>query len=82
MPEKTYEDAEKWMKESKSKLDSFIQHSSNHNYIAFDMLENKNAKNGPTFTKNCDIINYGEKILLQLDGQQDITLGKIEHQLG
>lgn len=63
------EDAEKWLKNAKSKLDLFTNNSADTNYIAYDMLENKNAPSvSGEYTSNQDIIGSGEKILLQLDG--------------
>ena len=43
LPKRLIEDAEKWLKNAKSKLDTFTNNSSNPNYIAYDMLENKSA---------------------------------------
>jgi len=47
VPNRLIEDAEKWLRNAKSKLDTFTNNSQNPNYIAFDMLEKKNA---PTIT--------------------------------
>lgn len=43
VPNRLIQDAEKWLKNAKSKLDTFTNNSSNSNYIAYDMLENKHA---------------------------------------
>ena len=43
VPKQLYVDAESWMEIAHVKLDNFISNSSNPNYIAFDMLENKEA---------------------------------------
>jgi hypothetical protein len=40
---KSFEEAEKWLKQAKTKLDNFEANNSNPHYIAFDMLAN--AKN-------------------------------------
>ena len=80
VPKKLFEDAENWMTLAKTKLDNFTQNSQNPDYVAFDMLENKLAP--PVmgdFNKNADIIQSGEKILMQLDGQKDVSLPKIEN---
>ena len=37
---KMFNDADKWIKNAKGKLDSFEANNNNPNYIAFDMLEN------------------------------------------
>ena len=62
MPKRLFEDADKWMKTSRVRLDNFTKNSENPLYIAFDMLENKKYGGGE------DIIQNGEKILLLLDG--------------
>jgi hypothetical protein len=36
---KKFEEAERWLKNAKVKLDNFEQNNNNSNYIAFDMLE-------------------------------------------
>ena len=41
---KIFDDADKWLKNAKKKLDNFHANNDNPNYIAFDMLEN--AKTG------------------------------------
>ena len=64
-PKQLYEDADSWMSFAKVKLDNFIQNSSDPNFIAFDMLENKEAP--PVlgdFNSKADIIQSGEKILM------------------
>lgn len=71
---KLFNDAEKWMKNAKVKLDNFEQNANVPNFIAFDMLPGaKNANpeeeadcddllmNEPG-EKNNDIIVYGETI--------------------
>jgi len=45
VPKRLYDDAEKWLKNAKSKLDNFTANSSNPNYIALEMLENKASPN-------------------------------------
>ena len=40
---KMFDEAEKWLKNAKVKLDNFHNNNNNPNYIAFDMLQN--AKN-------------------------------------
>ena len=37
---KMFDDADKWLKNAKKKLDNFHANNNNPNYIAFDMLEN------------------------------------------
>lgn len=61
MPQRLFDDAEKWLKNAKVQLDRFTMQSQNPNYIAFDMLENKMQK---MYTSEQDIIQQGEKILL------------------
>mgnify|MGYP001430143106 CR=1 FL=1 len=43
VPKKLFEDADAWLSIAKTKLDKFTMNSSDPNYIAFDMLENKLA---------------------------------------
>lgn len=38
---KMFNNADKWIKNAKGKLDNFEANNSNPNYIAFEMLENK-----------------------------------------
>lgn len=54
VPQKLFEDAEKWLKYAKTQLDRFMESSQNPNFIAFDMLESKSN----------DVIQQGEMILL------------------
>lgn len=74
---KMFNDADKWIKNAKGKLDNFEANNNNPNYIAFEMLEN--TKNPDDFMndgnleddllnddaaagKSSDIITSGEKI--------------------
>ena len=43
VPKRLIEDADRWLKDAKYKLDTFTNNSSNSNFIAYDMLENKHA---------------------------------------
>jgi hypothetical protein len=40
------DDADRWLKTTKVKLDNFTQNAQNPHYIAYDMLENKKSKGG------------------------------------
>jgi len=71
-PKRLFDDADKWIKNAKVQLDKFTENSNDPNYIAFEMLEEKTPGKG-----GGDVIATGEKILLQLDGQKDVTLPKI-----
>jgi len=44
MPNRLFEDSDKWIKIAKIKLDKFMQNSENKDYIAFDMLEERKAR--------------------------------------
>ena len=80
VPKQLYVDAEGWIEMAQVKLDNFIGNSNNPNYIAFDMLENKEAPPAiGDFNPIADIIQSGEKILMQLDGQKDVSVQKIEN---
>lgn len=61
VPQRLYDDANRWLKSAKVKLDNFSANSHNPNYIALDMLENKMS---PTHRKESnngsDIIAQGE----------------------
>ena len=57
-----FNDADKWLKNAKKKLDNFQANNENPNYIAFDMLEN--AKNA-----NDDFMDDdGDNLLLDAGG--------------
>mmetsp|Transcript_13628 Transcript_13628/g.21332 ORF Transcript_13628/g.21332 Transcript_13628/m.21332 type:complete len:126 (-) Transcript_13628:979-1356(-) len=71
-----FDDAEKWLKNAKVKLDNFEVNNNNPHYIAFDMLTNAKNQQADDFMnnedddllvddsagKNQDIIAHGEKI--------------------
>jgi hypothetical protein len=75
---RTFNDAEKWLKNAKVKLDNFQANNDNPNYIAFDMLANVKSSNPDEFNmggegednllcddenhKNQDIMIHGEAI--------------------
>ena len=73
---KTFNDAERWLKNAKVKLDNFQANNDNPNYIAFDMLANAKSPNPDDFNmggednllcddeqqKNQDIMVLGEAI--------------------
>lgn len=61
VPKRVFIEAERWIQETKVKLDKFSQNSSNPNYIAFEMLEDKDSLGQ-------DVIQKGEEILMQIDG--------------
>ena len=46
-----FNDADKWMKNAKTKLDNFEQNSDNAHYIAFDMLANAKGNNADDFLR-------------------------------
>ena len=72
----TFNDAEKWLKNAKVKLDNFQANNDNPNYIAFDMLANAKTTQNDDFNqfgaednlladdeaRGMDIIVHGEKI--------------------
>jgi hypothetical protein len=41
VPTRLIDDADRWLKTAKVKLDNFSTNSQNPNFIAFEMLENK-----------------------------------------
>lgn len=41
VPKQVFSEADRWINETKLKLDRFSQNSSNPNYIAFEMLEDR-----------------------------------------
>jgi uncharacterized protein YlaN (UPF0358 family) len=57
VPKRLYDDAEKWLKNARVKLDNFTANSQNPNYIALEMLESKGS---PTTKGESDIIASGE----------------------
>jgi len=72
-----FDEADKWLKNAKVKLDNFHANSDNAQYIAFDMLENAKQTGGAQDMmggednlldevdqsgKQMDIITHGEKI--------------------
>lgn len=71
---KKFEEAERWLKTAKVKLDNFQANNNNPNYIAFDMLEGAkqnqqdDGMNNEDFllvedgNRNIDIITHGERI--------------------
>ena len=54
VPDRLFEDADKWAKEARSKLDKFEENLDKPNFINYDLLETKDPNSGP------DIINFGE----------------------
>jgi hypothetical protein len=70
-PTKLIDDAERWLKTAKVKLDNFTKNSENNpHYIAFDMIENKKHKGGSAE----DFIETGENIVNLLTGQKDVSI--------
>lgn len=65
VPTRLIDDADRWLKTAKVKLDNFTTNSQNPNFIAFEMLENKKHKMGGAGE---DFIDTGEVILQQLAG--------------
>ena len=51
---KMFNDADKWIKNAKGKLDNFEANNNNPNYIAFDMLENAKTPATDDFSMNGD----------------------------
>lgn len=69
-----FNEAEKWLKKVKVKLDNFKANQNNPHYIAFDMLENAKQANDDfhdvgdnlledTGHQNVDIIMQGENVI-------------------
>lgn len=71
-PTRLIDDAERWLKTAKVKLDNFTKNSENPSFIAFDMLEKK-SKGGSE-----DFMETGENILSQLAEHKDISVTKVE----
>lgn len=49
---KMFNDAEKWLKNAKVKLDNFEANNNNNNYIAFDMLANAKTNEAHDFLQD------------------------------
>ena len=62
---KMFNDAEKWLKNAKVKLDNFEANNNNNNYIAFDMLANAKTNEAEDFLKD-----HLEENLLDDEGGQ------------
>lgn len=60
VPTQLIDDADKWLKTAKVKLDNFTKNSANPQFIAFEMLENKKARSSG---HGEDFMDYGENIL-------------------
>lgn len=58
MPTSLIDNADRWLKTAKVKLDNFSKNSENPQFIAFEMLENKKTKLGGE-----DFMDAGEFIL-------------------
>lgn len=92
MDYKKFEEAEKWMKNAKIKLDNFQANQNNPNYIAFEMMigadndQPENSMNEDFLLvdeggKNNDIIDYGEVIAGQIGKFKCIQPGILAGQL-
>ena len=75
MPERLFEDADKWVKEARSKLDKFEENLDKPNFINYDLLESKDSGAG------FDIINFGESLVTELEEHKDISMGKVANQI-
>lgn len=71
-PTRLIDDADRWLKTAKVKLDNFAKNTENPQFIAFDMLEKK-IKGGSE-----DFMETGEGILSQLACHKDVSVGKVE----
>lgn len=79
MPTRLIDDADRWLKTAKVKLDNFSTNSQNPNFIAFEMLENKKTR---VLGGQEDFMDTGEVILSQLAGQKDVSVNKVEGMIG
>ena len=89
----TFNDAEKWLKNAKVKLDNFQANNDNPHFIAFDMLANAKQSQTDEFmggednllmdeeSKNIDIIVHGEKIADILGKVKTINPNLLANQL-
>ena len=59
VPHRLIDDADRWLKTAKVKLDNFPQNSHNPHFIAFDMIDNKKGKGGA----GEDFMEIGESII-------------------
>jgi len=80
VPTRLIDDADRWLKTARLKLDNFTKNSENPHFIAFEMLENK-SKGGNKMSGE-DFIDTGENILSQLTGQKDVSVQKVESMIG
>ncbi len=71
VPERLFEDADRWAKAAKQKLDAFEENLDKPNFINYDLLETKDPAAGP------DIINFGESLVTELEEHKDISMGRV-----
>ena len=70
-----FQDADKWLKNAKVKLDNFQANNENPNYIAFDMLENAKTPANDDFMNNDNL----EENLLDDDTHRQQSTDIISH---
>lgn len=75
VPESLFENADKWAKEARSKLDKFEENLDKPNFINYDLLETKDSSSGP------DIINFGESLVTELDEHKEISMSRVASQI-
>ena len=75
VPERLFEDADRWAKAAKSKLDAFEENIDKPNFINYDMLETKDQ------SADNDIVNFGEQLLEKLEQHKDISQAKVRNQI-
>jgi hypothetical protein len=56
VPTRLIDDADRWLKTAKIKLDNFSKNSENPSFIAFEMLENKRKIAGEDFMDTGELI--------------------------
>lgn len=91
---KTFNEADKWLKNAKVKLDNFQANNDNPHYIAFDMLTNAKTEEPDAFNqtednllmddnehKNTDIMVHGERIAEVLGKVKTINPNLLASQL-
>ena len=75
MPQRLFEDADEWSRAAKEKLDKFEENIDKPNFINYDMLESKEAGQGP------DIVNFGETLINDLEEHKDISAARVKNQI-
>ena len=74
VPDRLFEDTDKWTISAKQKLDKFEENLDKPNFINYDLLEQKDSG-------QMDVIQFGEQLVTELDEHKDVSMSRLANQI-